>query len=179
MIEPVGLRGSAGVQVSQCCPRSSTRRPHADAQVKLIVMRPPEFATEIDRGGDRKGIDRLILDADRLAPVVIEKSDVPANEPPDSDESLLEQEIPLVLEIVSLSFKPGIRWRLSNGERVFTAAMDDDAFFDCVKSGDESLRNGDVLRCRVRGSFSRGATARCMPTIGCWKSWSTSHGRRR
>lgn len=98
----------------------------------------------------RDGIDVLKLeDATRRQPkVVIEKGDLPAYELIAPEETLLDQETEMVLQIVRLLFAEG-KWRFSDGTKTFSAPIEDQEFLDRIEAG-EPFRKGDLFRCRVR-----------------------------
>jgi hypothetical protein len=81
---------------------------------------------------------------------VIRDEDVPAFEPSDEEEPLSEQTLEMVVEIVSPTFAEENKWRLSDGQNTFFAAMEDDGFLERVSMGAESFRKGDLLRCSIR-----------------------------
>jgi hypothetical protein len=105
----------------------------------------------------REGVERVIFvtapdpTTQVAEPVVIEEDDVPAYDlaelPP---EPLLDREEERILEIVSVVFTEGRKWRFGDGEASFNATIEDDSFVARVDSGFEAFRKGDVLRCRVR-----------------------------
>jgi hypothetical protein len=61
----------------------------------------------------------------------------------------------LVVSILSLTFAEGNKWRLSDGERSFSAAIEDQAFIDRVDGGIEAFRKRDMLRWRMRTKQSQ------------------------
>jgi len=84
------------------------------------------------------------------AGVTVEKEDLPAYELPAVGEALLDHETEMILEIVSVSFPEGSKWRFTDGAKTFHAALDDEAFLERIESGVEAFRKGDMLRCRMR-----------------------------
>jgi hypothetical protein len=54
------------------------------------------------------------------------------------------------LQIVSLSFQDGNKWRLSDGENSFFATILDDAFNERVAKREEHFSKDDLLRARIR-----------------------------
>lgn len=61
----------------------------------------------------------------------------------------------MVVSILSLTFVEGNKWRLSDGERTFNAAIEDQQFIDRVDGGIEAFRKGDMLRSQMRISQSQ------------------------
>lgn len=99
----------------------------------------------------REGIDRLRLRSREPETVVIETSDLEAFEVPALvDTPLLEQETEMALTITSVSFAEGNKWRLSDGERTYWTAIEDNAFLARVDEAEEAFSKGDILRCRLR-----------------------------
>jgi hypothetical protein len=99
---------------------------------------------------NREGVERVVFEDPGKPPVVIEKPDLPTFELPEDEEILSEQEITMVLEIAAPSFQEGNKWRFSDGESTFWAAIEDQVFLSRVQSGIESFRKGDALQCRVK-----------------------------
>lgn len=100
---------------------------------------------------NRAGIEAVKFTEDKRTTVTIEKGDVPAFDLPDEPEDVLtEYTVSMVLEIAAPAFVDGNKWRLSDGDGTFYAAMDDQAFLDRVNRGVEVFRKGDRLRCDVR-----------------------------
>lgn len=54
-----------------------------------------------------------------------------------------------VYEIVQPSFTPDLKWRLSDGQRRFTATMVDEEFFRNVEQHEEGFFKGDLIRCEI------------------------------
>lgn len=102
---------------------------------------------------EQRGIDVVKFttgDDEDDASLVIEKDDLPAYEIPEGrDEPLLDTENEMWVEIASVAFRSGNKWRVSAGDYTFWATMDDDRFLDRVDRGQEVFRKGDVLRCRM------------------------------
>jgi hypothetical protein len=87
----------------------------------------------------------------------ITKADLPAFALPEGrEEPLLDTEQEMFVEIASVAFPRGNKWRLSTGDFNFWATIDDDQFLDRVESGRESFRKGDVLRCKMEVVQTRG-----------------------
>lgn len=100
---------------------------------------------------NRMGVDRLEFRAEDDVVLTLTGDDVPAFEAEGSEEvSLLEREIEMLVSITAPAFVPGNKWRLTDGDRSFFAAIDDDAFQERVQHGIEFFRAGDMLRCRMR-----------------------------
>lgn len=98
----------------------------------------------------RPGVERLrIKPADRDE-VIVESADVTAFDAPEPDEQpLVDQETEMALSITTLSFQEKNKWRLSDGQSTFYAAIEDEDFMKRIDAG-EAFAKGDILRCRVR-----------------------------
>ena len=59
------------------------------------------------------------------------------------------------LNIVSLAFKEGNKWRLSDGQSDISAIIEDRGFLARIDSNEERFAKGDTLVCRVRMEQSR------------------------
>lgn len=106
-------------------------------------------AREVVEPLKREGVNELRVSAkdDRL---VVEKGDVPAYELPEAPpEPLRDQEVERHLEIVSVVFEEGRKWRFTDGAHEFSAEIQDEGFIGRVDAG-ERFGKGDVLRCRLR-----------------------------
>jgi hypothetical protein len=100
----------------------------------------------------RDGIDKISTIQDDQEPLQIQKIDVPAFEIPEpdgKDEVLLDQEIEMHLQIDSLSFKEGNKWRMTDGGDPFYVVLDDAHFLALVNNGQVSFSKNDILHCRV------------------------------
>ena len=109
-------------------------------------------AREVIAPLEREGIQEVRFSTPAATPgVVIDKNDLSSFELPESDtDVLVDEERQMAVEIVSLSFAEGNKWRFSLGQQKITAAIDDSAFVERVDNGTETFRKGDVLRCRMR-----------------------------
>ncbi len=132
--------------------QSSLKIP-ADTVTLYKSVEAREKAKRVVEPLNREGIDRIKFagksDTDG---VILEEGDLPAYDvlEIDSDRPLLDQERELVVEIASVTFTEGNKWRLSDGEHVFFSGIEDQVFLDGVESGAEAFRKGDMLRCRMR-----------------------------
>jgi hypothetical protein len=91
--------------------------------------------------------------------VAVEKGDLPAYELPEGpDEPLLDEEREMFVEIASVAFIEGNKWRLSDGGNTFWASVEDASFLERVERGAEVFRKGDKLRCLIRLVQSQPAT---------------------
>lgn len=99
----------------------------------------------------RKDIETVQFSSDAEESVSIHESDLPAYTVPEIEEiPLLEHEREMVVSIASAVFTQGNKWRFSDGDRLFYAAIEDEAFLEGVDRGIESFRKGDMLKCLMR-----------------------------
>jgi hypothetical protein len=98
----------------------------------------------------REGVDNLKFRAGKQAAVEISRDDLPAYQAPEVEEKLLQhRDTEMILSIASVVFTEGNKWRFSDGQHTFAAAIEDRDFIERVNSGSESFRSGDMLRCKV------------------------------
>lgn len=70
-----------------------------------------------------------------------------AFEPPELVEDLVEESTNTrLMRIASISFKPGNKWRLSDGTLTYYVSIEDQSFIDRVQRNEERFGNGDLLR---------------------------------
>jgi hypothetical protein len=104
----------------------------------------------------REGIDKLYFKVGPTREAEVEKQDLPAYEVPPADENVeLDVIQDMVLDVVSPLFEQG-KWRFFDGDRRFSAEIDDPAFHALVDAA-EPFSKGDTLRCDVRVIQSRTA----------------------
>lgn len=99
----------------------------------------------------REGIETVTFRVDAHPEMQIDETDLPAYDVADVDEedTLLDVVQHMVLEIVSVTFTEGNSWGFYDGERKFTAPVEDTDFIARVDAG-EPFSKGDTLRCAVR-----------------------------
>ena len=112
-----------------------------------------EHAREAVRPLQREGVDTLVIESKAVAAerVVIEKTDLVAFDVPVEDVTAdpIENTVEMAVTVSSVSFVDGNKWRLSDGDSTFFAAMADERFLANVDSGAERFGKGDVLRVRM------------------------------
>ncbi len=104
---------------------------------------------------EKHGIERLATHrgSERLT---IEKADVPSFDVPDGEEEMLDEaDREMWLQIDSLSFKEGNKWRLTDGGEPFFAVIEDVDFLNRIARGEISFSKADNLHCLVRERQSR------------------------
>lgn len=98
---------------------------------------------------NRPGIDSVVF-RDQETSIEINKGAVDWFDVPPMVQPLLEGEVSMELTVVSVTFNRDNMWRLSDGGPALWYEITDDVFLDRVERGNETFRNGDSLRCRVR-----------------------------
>lgn len=107
---------------------------------------------------ERHGIEKFRSETEESEITTVEKDEVAYFDPPSPSTELMEDEIRRELvEIVSPSFKDGVKWKFTQGEGDFSAALRDEDFKKRVAAG-EAFRQGDVLRVRMRRKVTRTRT---------------------
>ena len=100
------------------------------------------------------GLKRLKFDdGSDTEPLELERKDFEVMRVPEpSDDAVLEVSRRVAwLQVVSVHFQGGYKWRFSDGgERPFTAEMEDQVFRERVQRGDLALNANDKVRCRLR-----------------------------
>lgn len=105
------------------------------------------------RGG--RGVDRVTLSAGNIAETVT-AGDLPAFElPPALEEDLGVEDTTVVLRPVSVAFTEGNKWRFSDGEATFFAAIEDPVFLAAINLGNERFAKNDMLRVQLRTRQTR------------------------
>jgi hypothetical protein len=98
----------------------------------------------------RSGVDSLRFARGDEQLLAIAEADLPAYEPPEPDEELLlDQEVEAVVTLATATLEGDYKWRFSEGDRIFTASLEDPAFRARIEDG-EAFRQGDMLRVRMR-----------------------------
>ncbi len=83
--------------------------------------------------------------------IEVTRAERPFFKTPDPESELLaDNEFEVNLQIVSISFQDGNKWRFNDGASVFYADMLDEAFAAQVAASATSFTKGDILKARVR-----------------------------
>lgn len=106
---------------------------------------------------DKDGVDivQFRRDAGQEVTVEVVAGDLPSFEPREDAEQLLDSTVTMNLEISSVAFHEGNKWRLNDGAGTFWATIADQEFLDRVDARQESFAKGDILRCRIRFEQAR------------------------
>jgi hypothetical protein len=122
----------------------------AIALVESIPVR--EQSKKLVLALDREGIDKISVFRKDEETLIIEKDDIDAFGIPDTIEEaevLKDVQQEMFLQIDSLSFKEGNKWKMTQGDESFFVAIEDTNFLSKVKSGKIAFAINDVLRCLV------------------------------
>lgn len=110
-----------------------------------------------------KGIDTFeVRDKDQQVVEVVTKEELPAfTPPPDAlDAAKVPPNTPepttMFIEVIKPSFRPNLRWAVSDGRRKFGALMRDPNFLRRVDSHEKSFTKGEILEVRMRLIQHRG-----------------------
>jgi hypothetical protein len=100
---------------------------------------------------DRDGIDTLAFGTDGEVQETVLKSEAPwFAVPMTDDEPLDEAEYEATLQIARIEFNEDNKWRFTDGEASFYAAILDDDFLNRINKNEEVFSKGDILRARIK-----------------------------
>lgn len=80
----------------------------------------------------------------------VKKQDVDAFDYPEFQEHLLDETRRYAFSIISLAFKEDNKWRLTDGQAIYTVSIKDSAFLRRVDKNEIAFAKGDVLVCDLR-----------------------------
>jgi hypothetical protein len=126
----------------------------AEAQAEVAFDADFRYAARaLVRPVNQEGVDYLSIDsrADGQRPIRIESSDIPAFDPPPTEDDLLvDTEYETLLNAKSVAFQAGHKWRVSEGSDTYWVTINDLDFLQRVDTGQEDFRSGDRFRVRLR-----------------------------
>ena len=96
------------------------------------------------------GIDKFSFREKGRTVQEVTESDVPAFAVPDSREKIVDEMSRRALSIVSVVFKEDNKWRLSDGNNVFSVTISDVQFLEQIDKGAVSFSKKDILVCEMR-----------------------------
>lgn len=101
---------------------------------------------------ERDGIDVFASGVDGVTQNVVTKEDLPAFVQAADDAQVVSDVITdgVLLQLESVVFKDGNKWRLNDGSTVFFASINDKAFLARVELGEERFGKGDILVVSLR-----------------------------
>lgn len=129
---------------------------HESYELPLILLRFYQDASirrsisEMVHPIKEQGIDRFQIREDGRLLQEVTKEDVEYFDVPGVQELLLDEVRRQVFSITSLSFKEDNKWRLTDGDNVFSVSMKDAAFQHRVDNNLISFAKGDILLCDLR-----------------------------
>ncbi len=115
----------------------------------------PEFRAALERVAveplSRPGIDTIVLEGDGVEERITQETAASFLAPPLVEDGLFETRHTKVFSIIDLSFKPGKKWRLSDGHgRATLVDVEDAAFTGRIENSEIAFAKGDILVCDVR-----------------------------
>lgn len=115
----------------------------------------PEFRTALERVAveplDRPGIESVALESEGIEERITRSDAAAFLAPPLRDDSLFETKHIKPFSIIDLSFKPGKKWRLSDGHgRATLVTVEDAEFVTRIENSEIAFAKNDVLVCEVR-----------------------------
>lgn len=115
----------------------------------------PDFRAALERVAveplSRPGIDTVTFEGDGIEEHVTRDTAAAYLAPPVVEDGLFETLHTKVFSIIDLSFKPGKKWRLSDGHgRATLVDMEDREFLARIENSEISFTKGDLLVCQVR-----------------------------
>ena len=115
----------------------------------------PEFRIALERVAveplSRPGIDVVVLEGEGVEERITEESAGAFLAPALTEDSLFETRHIKPFSIIDLSFKPGKKWRLSDGHgRATLVTVEDASFIARVENSEIAFAKNDVLVCDVR-----------------------------
>lgn len=124
----------------------------SEAEAQVALDPPARAALEkVVEPLEKDGIDTVAFKMP-TGTVTVTESDIDAFKAVvHAGDEILETTAPMVFSIVSLSFQPGNKWRLSTGKGApISVTVDDQDFIDRVQRSEIAFAKGDFLICLVR-----------------------------
>ena len=97
-----------------------------------------------------EGIDSFEIRQNDQLVASVTNEEVDYFDPPELQELMLDQANTHVFSIVSLAFREGNKWRLTDGQLTFSVSMKDSEFQSRVDNNDVAFAKGDLLVCDMR-----------------------------
>lgn len=99
---------------------------------------------------EREGITSFGVVRNERVELAIDSAELPVFEPTNSEGEIVSDSVTRkMLQIESIAFKDGNKWRVHDGQFPFFASIDDDAFMAKINAG-ERFGKGDVLVVELR-----------------------------
>jgi hypothetical protein len=132
------------------------------AQALAASMDFNRVAGEVFEPLRHRGIETIELQGSRRVgshEMTVVRDDLPAFNITEPEDDLISDNVRIVaVRLVSLTFKEGNKWRISDGNSVFWASLHDLGFLQRVTSNEEVFARDDILRVRLRDQQFRTAT---------------------
>ena len=124
----------------------------AEAEARVALDPPARAALEkVIEPLEKDGIDTVMFKMPSGTVTVTEADIDSFKAVVHKGDEILETTAPMVFSIVSLSFQPGNKWRLSTGKGApVSVTVDDEDFIDRVQRSEIAFAKGDFLICLVR-----------------------------
>ncbi len=115
----------------------------------------PAFRIALERVAveplDKPGIDKILLEGTGIEEEITRETAGAFLAPPMVEDSLFETRHVKIFSIIDLSFKPGKKWRLSDGHgRATLVDVEDTVFIARIEASEIAFSKGDLLVCDVR-----------------------------
>lgn len=98
---------------------------------------------------ESEGIERLEVKRQQKVIESVTKEEVGYFAPAPFEEPIHQEERIAAFEVVTLSFEDRYKWRFTDGNATFTAAITDERFFERVQTRQVAFGKGDVLRVKL------------------------------
>ena len=105
---------------------------------------------DIVRPVSQPGVERFAIGEEGKVTEEISKDDLESFDSPEVRDLILDEVRQYAFSIVSLAFKEGNRWRLTDGQNTFSVQVNDESFLRRVDANQVSFAKGDVLICKLR-----------------------------
>jgi hypothetical protein len=125
-------------------------------EIPLVLLRLYQDASirrsiaDMVRPVKEEGIDSFQVRGDNLLLQEVKKEEVEFFDIPGTQDLLLDETRRQAFSITTLSFKEDNKWRLTDGQNIFSVSMKDAAFQRRVDNNQISFAKGDVLLCDLR-----------------------------
>lgn len=107
-------------------------------------------AADVVRPLEREGIDIIAFSGNDGPLEVVTKEEIGSFVAPSAEEEqIVREERNAAFSIVSLAFKDGNKWRLSDGQNTIGVTMADEDFLGSVNRNEIAFAKGDILVCRL------------------------------
>lgn len=106
--------------------------------------------SEVVRPVKNIGIDRFVVSEGKNLLQTVGKDEVSSFDMPEVKEPILDQISQKAFSLVSLAFKEDYKWRMTDGQVIYSVTIKDEAFLKRVNNNELAFAKGDVLLCELR-----------------------------